>query len=444
MKLNYDNRLKIAGIGIVPWARLGLEQWFPDFKIASYYDWDILPGPGVPEVIALTRRYPDAQLPKLNSKALLASEQFKSLLHTELPAYQFVTYKPIGLGTPRNSNAAVAARLENKAEFRRLMQAQGIPFPDFAIYDGTAISSMHADQLLQGRQRVVLQDAKLSGGKGTFVVFDEASLATALTAIQNMGSGKEVVVSTLVEGARERSIQACVTRYGVFMGPLQKQIIAEPALANVEVPGSTKFCGAEIDPSDPLADVRPEIAAYTQKIGLAMQQMGYKGIFGVDCLVDESGKVYVLEVNARLTGVTPLLTMLHREGHDIPFALLHTLEVLDAEYHISDSSADPTPPCGALLIVQAQGIQTAQVTKNVPSGRYMADGFRRVDGNIHFAAESKDRLVVQQYTPEGTMVKPGGRLACIYMTDTVLDAQEKLSPQARTVVNQVRNEIALT
>src|SRR5256886_5243806 len=83
----------------------------------------------------------------------------------------------------------------------------------------------------------------------------------------------------------------------------------------------------EISPADPLQAVYPEIKQYALGIGQRLQELGYRGIFGLDCLVDPSGRVYVLEINPRLTGLTPLLTMLYRENQDIPFYLLHILEL---------------------------------------------------------------------------------------------------------------------
>jgi len=65
-------------------------------------------------------------------------------------------------------------------------------------------------------------------------------------------------------------------------------------------------------------DVVELIKDYTRMVGKYMGARGYRGMFGCDFLVDEDGKPYFLEVNARKQGTTleSTLTMLYRlPGH---------------------------------------------------------------------------------------------------------------------------------
>jgi hypothetical protein len=65
-------------------------------------------------------------------------------------------------------------------------------------------------------------------------------------------------------------------------------------------------------------DVVEQIKDYTRMVGRYMGARGYRGMFGCDFLVDEDGKPYFLEVNARKQGTTleSTLTMLYRlPGH---------------------------------------------------------------------------------------------------------------------------------
>jgi len=65
-------------------------------------------------------------------------------------------------------------------------------------------------------------------------------------------------------------------------------------------------------------DVVEQIKDYTRMVGRYMGTRGYRGMFGCDFLVDEEGKPYFLEVNARKQGTTleSTLTMLYRlPGH---------------------------------------------------------------------------------------------------------------------------------
>ena len=65
-------------------------------------------------------------------------------------------------------------------------------------------------------------------------------------------------------------------------------------------------------------DVVEQLKDYTRMVGRYMGARGYRGMFGCDFLVDEGGKPYFLEVNARKQGTTleSTLTMLYRlPGH---------------------------------------------------------------------------------------------------------------------------------
>ena len=51
MHIRFDDDIKIAGIGLVPWTRLGPERWLKDYKIASLYGVDAALVPHLPGVL---------------------------------------------------------------------------------------------------------------------------------------------------------------------------------------------------------------------------------------------------------------------------------------------------------------------------------------------------------------------------------------------------------
>ena len=68
--------------------------------------------------------------------------------------------------------------------------------------------------------------------------------------------------------------------------------------------------GAGILPDSVEAAVR----AVGQAAGEEAGHMGYRGWLGVDCVTDESGQIYVTEINARRTGGMHLISMVRRLG----------------------------------------------------------------------------------------------------------------------------------
>lgn len=446
MKVVFGNTVKIAGIGLVPWTRLGLERWLPNYKIASLNDWDIA-GPGVPEVVALHTKHPEAKLERLNSQHLLENPQFQEILKTEFAGYQFMTYKPVRVPLALQEMSFIAGdyelarRLENKAAFRTLMQDDNLPFPAYKIVERSAVSVSDIGELLDGRDSLVLQDELLSGGKGTFVVTDADSLRYALDSLARMRTGEHLVISDRVAHARERSVQCCVTKYGIFVGPLQKQIVGDPLLANLSVADGDKFCGAEISPQDELIGAYPEIKQLAETIGKRIQAMGYKGIFGLDCLVDEAGKVYVLEVNPRLTGVTPLLTALYKDG-DIPFYLLHILELADIPYTIENATSNPGATEGSLLLLHSQAAGQVKITDPVQSGLYNPETlqFEQACANLDTSVATP-QFLLQQYGPAGMVIKPGGRLVSIVTNRRVLSDTDALLPATKRQVTKILEKV---
>src|SRR6266568_749902 len=458
MKVTFDKNIRIAGIGLVPWPRLGPERWLPQYKIASLYDWDLTRLPGAREVIASSSSaYGVPELDKQRSQDLIDSTQFQQLLTDKLPGYDFITYKPVI--PPRrllnagfrflSVNQALTQTLENKAAFRENFADLGLPFPAYKIMSRCDImnGTVSLKDILSGREAVILQDESLDGGRGTFVVSDDKSLQYATESITRLGGEARVVISELIPNAFERSVQCCATRYGTFVGPLQKQIIGHPLLANLEAPDGDRFCGAEISRSDPLQSNYHEIEAYALKIGDRLCALGYRGIFSLDCLVDKAGKMYVLEINPRLTGITPLLTMLYREGHDIPFYLLHMLETAGLPYKITDDFVDPVQDEGSLLILHSPAKTWMDIADAPNSGTYdlntlaFKEAAYQLDGNAA-------HLLVQRYTPPGFRLKPGGRLLSILTRSRALDDADRLRPDmgkaAETFLDQITlKEVAL-
>ena len=451
MKVTFDPTQKIMGIGLVPWARLGPERWFSNYGIASAYDWDIDIA-NAPKVVALHAVDPSVVLPRQNTPAMLNDPVFQKLLTEHFRDTAVLAYKAVDVPEILKANGMkfltngteLAHSLENKAFFRRHFTPLGIPFPEYKIYDNHSLVATDdvLREFLELGDEVVVQDARLSGGKGTFMVSDPATLEYCFDALRHMKSDGTIVVSRKIPSAHERSVQCVATRYGVFVGPLQKQIIANPLLANLNVPDGYKFCGIELNPDDAYAAAYPEIKAIAEKIGRELLALGYKGIFGIDFLIDESGTVFVLEVNPRLTGATPLQTMLYRQDRDIPFYLLHILELTGAEYSIDDTTLPATPQTGSLLMVHAQNDATMTVDESVRSGLY-DDQLTYRKSAIYFDDTADRQVLIQRYVPSSFKLKPGGRIACLFTNYPVLEADDTLSKNVETLVSKVQAMVKL-
>ena len=455
MHVDFDKHIKLAGIGIVPWGRLGPELWFDGYVIASLYGWDV-PATAGPQVLALSDNgQPVPTLPYLNTPRLLEAPEFQQLLNQQLPGFDLLVYKPTVLPPSLQNRKLLATApiftetLENKAYFREHFN-DIVPFPPFVIHNRHELQATEAGlrQLLQGQLRVVIQDEQLSGGKGSFVLSDLASYHRALDALNSLSKHDKVVVSEMIAPAQEVSIQCCITRHGNFVGPLQRQLIDSPLLAG-NAHGGDRFCGVQITAADGQLPVYQDMRRHAERLAERLRAEGYRGIFGVDFLLADSGELYVLEVNARITGATPLLTALcEQDGGSeigIPFYLLHLLELGGYDYQISGQPTDFAKQ-GSLLMVHAQEPHAVYITDMPASGTYNLNNgqLERVSDNVYLRNLHADQFIIKEYMPPGMKIKPGGRLAILHFACPAFTVGGQLLECAEQAVMALRQSIQLT
>ena len=179
MQVKYDKSIKIAGIGVFASARYGLNLWFDNSKIVSLFnDPDF---PSLPFEKYLKAPYDG----KRSTQALLYDSRFQDMLIKELKGYHVLTYKPVevpgGLVSSgvnfisgSKSMVQISSKFENKAWFRRKFLNSGINIPRHKIYKWQDLKTDEDfyNNLRGNREIFVIQDAVLSGGKGTSIVKD--------------------------------------------------------------------------------------------------------------------------------------------------------------------------------------------------------------------------------------------------------------------------------
>jgi hypothetical protein len=75
------------------------------------------------------------------------------------------------------------------------------------------------------------------------------------------------------------------------------------AIADQEIQDGNKFRGSTY-PSALSSATQRELRDITRRIGQVMGRSGYRGIFGCDYIVDEQGRIFFVEINARKQGTT--------------------------------------------------------------------------------------------------------------------------------------------
>jgi hypothetical protein len=152
------------------------------------------------------------------------------------------------------------------------------------------------------------------------------------------------------------------------------------------------WCGNEVFAARESTALSPEIRRQAQRatvaIGAHLKQAGYWGYFGLDFLLDQdTGALYLGELNPRVTGATPLTSQAALDQDEVPLLLFHLLEWLGVEYVVDVAQFNQRWVKAEQITSWSQMIleHTAEtidmVTQAPPSGIWhMAE-----DGTVQFA-----------------------------------------------------------
>jgi biotin carboxylase len=127
------------------------------------------------------------------------------------------------------------------------------------------------------------------------------------------------------------TVEACATRHGTLVGPIQTDITGFSELT----PYRGGWCGNDVFPGVFDKRTRGAIRTMAARLGDTLYAHGYRGVFCVDFLVETgTGEVYLGEINPRISGASPLTNLLTSKYGGVPLFLFHLLEFMDVEWDI--------------------------------------------------------------------------------------------------------------
>lgn len=240
---------------------------------------------------------------------------------------------------------------------------------------------------------------------------------------------------------RQLTIEGCVTRQGTLAGPLMTEMVGYPQLT----PFEGGWCGNEVfalNASTLLsAGIRREAQRAVLALGEQLRQEGYWGCFGLDFLLDQdSGALYLGELNPRLTGVTPLMNQAAHDRLQPPLLLFHLLEWLGIDFSFDSErfhriwlEAGPALDWSQLIIEHVR--DEPEILTEVP-----ASGVWRLqpDGELHFvgpgfhpeAISGSSEAFFMRTVDAGCTVFRGASLGRLTLRERVVDDDYRLTPRA--------------
>lgn len=440
----YNENAPVGVVSVDAYNFLFYDKFFTDFKVVTPVKQDWLHDAGLGGEIK-TLASPLKQVDSVSK--LMQSKRFIDYFRTDRKR-KFVMYSPIDPPYKINplaylmNSPTIAHAYENKRYFRDEF-ADLIRMPEYEIrYMNELDRAASYKDLADRYGAFMLQDEESSGSKGTYAIKSHDDYVEAIKSLKKFSRGRTIVVSKFVKGETS-SIQVCVTKYGIFSGGIQRQLIDDPDLCNPKLAGATKWCGGEVGAAYPDI-IQHQAREMASVVGSELASHGYKGIFGLDLIVTPENEVYAIEINARLTGYSHVISDLQYCEGKIPFMLLHLFELGNYKYEVTDVEALPSvtqydKPASLLIInnpleedlVLSQYIKPGIYRHKKDTVEYVRPGYSLAD------IKHNDEFILSCRHNPGTTVGGGKRIVKIMKFGETM-AKGKLTPRGRKLVRAVK------
>lgn len=469
----------IFGAGVYAFDRLGLEEIIPDYKLlALRYSDDTRLIEKDLDVWSLERGVGNRHInaPR-NSATLLSHERTRAYL-AQFPKPALVVYKSslqierlarehgwtiVGIPTRFGKDL-----FENKALFRTVLEGLGLPSPTGELCPIGWLNFVKTKQRFA--LPFVLQHPKRGGGKGTFFIHTKHDWDKALAQLKVYENEKhtapyvggptphiryeqetEIIAAQYIDGP-SISITGCVTRHGVLSTSPQYQIIDAPDLYSPQK-GSGLFCGHDWSSSRFTPAVEEQIYAAVEKVGNHLASKGYKGIFGLDFVLDENTqKLFITECNPRLLGSFPTLTMAQLHNEEPPIIAFHLLEHLNIPYAMDVRAVNALmrkPKMGGQMFPHNLTGQWVRSGAEVRAGIYRFDHsdaleFLREGYALKHLHDANEFVLTDGVLQKGAHYSPNRRLERILTLGPLLAENKKtLTPHAQQIARAVHGAFHL-
>lgn len=345
---------------------------------------------------------------------------------------------------------------ENKKIFRETLEKIGVePIPGEILKISDFNEKVFGKMREKYGEEIVLKlpEVRQGGGKGNTFVKSGKDLSRFWQKVKELGEIyklENMIVEKKIEGISP-SITGCVTCFGVLTGVVQTQITDIPEVVDVKK-GGGMFVGHDWSWRHYPEEIQQQARKITQKFGEYLCQQGYKGIFGIDLIVEKgTNKVYPCECNPRFTGAFPVYSMIQLRQGEIPFDVFHLLELLGVDYRMNFEEVQKSywqKKESSHIILSNKTENWLQV-----GGEIRAGVFRLANGDLEFVREGfslldikdKEEFVLTDGVPfRGEIIKPNLRILKIIFPRQILAVDGKrIDKRTKKIVELVYEKLDL-
>ncbi len=185
------------------------------------------------------------------------------------------------------------------------------PETNYAIHSKEVIEKINcpqADVLDEVKPPCVVKLSHGYAGLGNFFIDDDADEAVMRKQVSEQWPSAKLVVNSLIENIDgDFGVQFYLRRSGeiVWLGFTEQNFDED-----------SRWCGGTFTASHQDA-MLPHFRPFIEATGSHLHSVGYFGVVGIDLLRDTSNRLYLVDVNPRLTGISPFLVasrIFAREG----------------------------------------------------------------------------------------------------------------------------------
>ncbi len=218
------------------------------------------------------------------------------------------------------------------------------------------------------------------------------------------------------------------------------------------------FCGNDFSAARSLKkSIILQVKSHINSIGAWMGKAGYRGIFGMDFVV-EGEKVYPVEINPRFQNSTALFNAVSAlsgvNGENTLF-MLHIAEFLQKEDRIIKEYLNNFPfaslmaPIDGAQVILHNTMERGIMAQEGISGAYRAVGCTLLlvqkGASLDVLSERGDVLITCGVPPRDTIIEPNASICKVQLLKNALDPsnRRKLSAEMKNIVPGIYNMFGL-
>jgi len=446
-RLVAHHRISIVSIGDTPFFVAGLEEVVPTRFISllrqadgefpgfdSFYAGDLSGGRpnGDRLTIDQTLAHPTAQ-------RWLRSPEVSGVLVWDYSDSSEAVCKEAGiklLASPRH----IVRAIEDKIELQKVLGELDLPSLPYRIIEPGNIPSWNDVRKTCGDDVIIQSAVNNANGSFTYRVRSEAEYGDVIRKHRH----DALKVSVRVSGG-SFNLGGVVLSHQFVPGIGMRQLVGIPELTNVPF----AYCGNEAPVSRWFSEDTIE-TAWRDLVRLSewVRASGYRGLLGVDFVVDDAGVPYIVDINPRMQSSQGLVTALQIEKGLPPIALLHVLHHLGLEVSVDEERYWKVARDRDVALSQVVMFHTGEPDFGSgalrPGTIDLLSGAPLMSGTSLRSVCHGDHGILHRACERGRHLSKNATMLAVQSWRSVLSEQDVLQPWVVSLVHALRQDAVLS